>query len=150
VRPCPLRAGGPGCGRAGRRTALLDRGRPLMTAPKMHPLYPRNATITFSVDVEAPQALDPQGLHDVREVAHLLSEVLSGLKCQPRFNSDYAVLNRAGELIDDLHQVVDCLQETAVNVARSVPDDGDDWRRLTIVGFAADMGDLDSLPKPAP
>jgi hypothetical protein len=107
-------------------------------------LMPRGRT-ELTVNIEALRRCDMKGLHDFRSVVRCLSEMLCGFTCQPRFGvADTCKLNAAGELLDDIGDLLLSFEQAAVNVAKaSSPADtrSVEYRAWTILGFEADCCD---------
>jgi hypothetical protein len=93
----------------------------------------------------ALRKLGMKELHDFRDVMHTVGEILAGFNCQPRFSKDERNrLNGAGELMEDVAELVSGYEQAAVNVAKAAtPTSSDDveWRGWTVLGFEADMAD---------
>lgn len=108
------------------------------------PLAPRGRQ-SCEINMAALRKLGMKELHDFREVMHTVGEILAGFNCQPRFSKDEENrLNGAGELMEDVAELVSGYEQAAVNVAKAAtPTSSDDveWRGWTVLGFEADMAD---------
>ena len=84
-------------------------------------------------------------LHDFRFAVRHIAETIAGFNCQPRFIAgETNCLNAAGELLDDICDLMFRLENEAVNIAKAArPDTEDDarWRAWTILSFEADCCD---------
>src|SRR5690606_35245361 len=94
----------------------------------------------------ALRKLGMKELHDFRDVVHVIGDVLAGFTCQPRFgHEDHEHrLNGAGELLEDIAELMSGYEQAAVNVAvaaKPTSSDAVEWRGWTILGFEADMAD---------
>ncbi|CAH1653434.1 hypothetical protein CHELA1G11_13702 [Hyphomicrobiales bacterium] len=95
----------------------------------------------------ALRKLDMKELYDFRDAMKVLGNVIAGIGCQPRFASESHRLrhNAAGELLEDLNELVAGYEQAAVNVAEAaIPSAAEDsrWRHWIMSGFAADMAEL--------
>lgn len=108
------------------------------------PLAPRGR-LSCEINMAALRKLGMKELHDFRDVMHVLGEILAGFNCQPRFSTDEGNrLNGAGELMEDVAELVSGYEQAAVNVAKAAAPTGSDaveWRAWTVLGFEADMAD---------
>src|SRR5690606_25133123 len=82
-------------------------------------LMPRGRT-KLTIDIEAMRKMGMKELHDFRDVVHVIGGVLSGFTCQPRFGHEQHEhrLNVAGELLEDIAELMNGYEQAAVNVAK--------------------------------
>lgn len=104
-----------------------------------------HGSISCGIDMAVLRKMSMKELHDFREVMHIVGEILAGFSCQPRFSKgEDRCLNSAGELIEDVVELVSGYAQAAVSVAKAATPTGSDavkWRGWTILGFEADMAD---------
>jgi len=110
------------------------------TAPPLSndPLAP-HGRLSCEIDMAALRKLGMKELRDFRDVMHVIGDVLTGFKCQPRFRQ-----NGAGDLLEDIADLMSSYEQAAVNVAvaaKPTSSDAVEWRGWTILGFQADMAD---------
>jgi len=109
------------------------------------PLAPRGR-LSCEIDMAALRKMGMKELHDFRDVVHVIGDVLSGFTCQPRFGHEQHEhrLNVAGEMLEDIAELMSGYEQAAVNVAKAATPTGSgavEWRGWTILGFEADMSD---------
>lgn len=108
-------------------------------------ISPRPASLSCTVDMQAIRKLDTKGMHDARGVLHIMSEIMAGFLCQPRFSrEDSNIYNDAGDLIDAILCFVNEYEEAIVHAAREAKPATHaavELRHWTILGFEADMRD---------
>lgn len=107
------------------------------------PLAPRGRQ-SLEINMTALRKLSMKELHDFRDVVHTVGEILAGFNCQPRFAGDNHRLTAAGELLEDIAELMSGYEQAAVNVAVAAKPTASrdvEWRGWTILGFEADMAD---------
>lgn len=97
------------------------------------------------IDVEKLRACSMKELHDFRSVVRHLAEAITAFNCQPRFGCEEASrLNTAGELLDDICNLMSHLEDEAVKVAKaacpSTPRETE-YRAWAILSYEADCSD---------
>ncbi len=99
----------------------------------------------LAIDLNALRKCDMKGLGDIRNVINCLTEVLTAFTCQPRFGSKGTCrLNAAGEILDDILDLLHAFEEAAVNVAKAAQPMSArevEYRAWTILGREADFAD---------
>lgn len=98
-----------------------------------------------AIDVEKLRSCSMKQLRDFREVVHHLTEALAAFTCQPRFEVEKTgCLNAAGEVLDDICDLLHRLENEAVRLAKEARPrtvDDTEWRAWTILGQEADFCD---------
>lgn len=115
--------------------------------PVNDPAYPVGS-ITCSIDLAALRKLSMRELWALREAIRTTDDVITGLRCQPRFNEKMQngihEPNRAGDLLETLNEWLRNYVDAIVNVAKEEkPKTGDEveWRGHLLVGYLAGMTD---------
>lgn len=107
-------------------------------------LAPRGP-LTNTVAMAVLRELDMKQAFDVRDVMHMLGDILGGVLCQPRFSDNNNNYNRAGDLLSDLADHFSAVEQAIFNIVADsdLPDTEAEakWRAWTLVSFEADMTD---------
>ncbi len=115
-------------------------------APPRDPLAP-NASLVFAIDMDQLRKMTGRELGDLRETLHCISNVVTGLMCQPRFESETNGYNAPGAALVRLGEYLDTYEQAVVNVAAAYEPateaDALD-RAWAVLSFEADM--RESLP----
>lgn len=108
----------------------------------------RAGRLTCSIDLAALRKLSMRELWALREGIHTMCDVLSGIRCQPRFNEEMHngiyESNRADELLGELDDWLGGYEQAIANVAeKAKPKTGDEaeWRGHLLVGYRANLND---------
>lgn len=102
--------------------------------------------LSHEIDMAALNGMSMKELRDFRSVVHILSEMLDGFTCQPRFWSDSNknYQNRAGELLTSLADLMSAYEQATFDVAlaaKPTAPDEVEWRNWTVLGYQADVSD---------
>lgn len=102
--------------------------------------------ITCSIDLAALRKLSMRELWALRDGIRTMFDVLTGIRCQSRFDEatreNYS--NGAGILLEKLNDWLGGYEQAIVNVAKEAkPKTGDEaeWRGHLLVGALADLSD---------
>ncbi len=103
---------------------------------------------TCSIDMAALRKLSMRELWALYDAIRTMDDVLSGLRCQPRFNekmhNGINEPNKAGDLLEHLNEWLRSYEEAIANMAKTAkPKTGDEveWRGHLLVGYLADLTD---------
>lgn len=116
------------------------------SAPPIHDPACPAGWITCTIDLTALRKLNMRELWALREGIRTMFDVLSGIRCQPRFDEATrdGYPNGAGILLEKLNDWLGGYEQAIANVAKEAkPKTGDEveWRGHLLVGYLADLND---------